>query len=400
MLYLILVPLLPFFIIQKLLPRNKFIWIYGAWYGRKYNDNSRALFEYVCQNDSDIRSIWLTKNCNVRDYLNKKGYECYLENSLRGIFLSLRAKVIIVSSGKSDVNRFTITGAKVINLWHGAPMKRIGLDDNVVSKRRAQSNREINGEIFWNIIPKYFYPFLYEYNYDYMVSTAPTFSSKLQSAFDMPIDHIMLTGYPRNDMLFAKNKSELAVSLANKYHYKHLFLYLPTFRSGKTLNEMLDDSSFDEVRMNELMTQVDGIFVIKGHFASSANAEDKASRVVVVDDEELFDLNHFMKDADVLLTDYSGCYFDFLLLNKMVIFTPFDHSDYVASDRQLYFNYRKIASGPIANDWLDVNLQILEFCNGVDSFAKRRESLNSYFNYYHDNHSSDRVYQSIKRSVL
>jgi CDP-glycerol glycerophosphotransferase (TagB/SpsB family) len=315
-----------------------------------------------------------------------------MSNSIKGIFFSLFGGVFIISSGKSDVNRFTTFGAKIVNLWHGAPMKKIGLDENVVN--RGCDNRIINSKFFWKYIPKYLFPFLYNYAVDRVISTSPIFTQKLSSAFDIPVDKIIVTGYPRNDIFFSQNKINKYVFL-DKTQYKYVFLYLPTFRSGKSLDQIFTESKFNLEKINELMKVINGVFVFKGHFASPLKNEASSARVISIPPDELFDLNTFMRHADVLLTDYSGCYFDFMLLNKPIILTPFDLKEYTEKDRELYFNYKEISAGPIAVDWDDVYKHIMDYSRGVDSFIKKREDMNDNFNYYHDGLSSKRVYKII-----
>ena len=55
-----------------LIPRNKKMIIFGAWWGNKYDDNSRALFEYTVKNRPDIQAYWLSSNKNVVNSIIKK----------------------------------------------------------------------------------------------------------------------------------------------------------------------------------------------------------------------------------------------------------------------------------------------------------------------------------------
>lgn len=59
-----------FFNICKIIPKNKKIWIFGAWQGDKYSDNSRYFYEYLMKKnlDKELKIIWIT--CN-KDILKK-----------------------------------------------------------------------------------------------------------------------------------------------------------------------------------------------------------------------------------------------------------------------------------------------------------------------------------------
>ena len=67
------------------MPRSKNIWVFGAWYGQQYSDNTSYLFEYVNKNKNDIKSIWLTKKKNIYNLLKDKGYNVFYVNSFLGI---------------------------------------------------------------------------------------------------------------------------------------------------------------------------------------------------------------------------------------------------------------------------------------------------------------------------
>lgn len=52
-----------------------------------------------------------------------------------------------------------------------------------------------------------------------------------------------------------------------------------------------------------------------------------------------------MSQTDVLVTDFSSCYNDFLALNRPIIFYAFDYEDYLIHDRDYYWKYDKINAG-------------------------------------------------------
>ena len=49
-------------------------------------------------------------------------------DGVRGWWATARAGVVIVTHGLGDVNRYAGAGAFTVQLWHGIPLKRIGLD--------------------------------------------------------------------------------------------------------------------------------------------------------------------------------------------------------------------------------------------------------------------------------
>ena len=53
----------------------------------------------------------------------------------------------------------------------------------------------------------------------------------------------------------------------------------------------------------------------------------------------------FLEEADVLVTDYSSIYFDFLLTDKPVVFFDYDLEEYLSDTREMYFDYEAFTPG-------------------------------------------------------
>src|ERR1051326_9299727 len=51
------------------------------------------------------------------------------------------------------------------------------------------------------------------------------------------------------------------------------------------------------------------------------------------------DINVLLPPTDILITDSSSVFYDFLLLDRPIIFAPFDLTTYLTEDRELYEPY-------------------------------------------------------------
>ncbi|MBT5761046.1 MAG: hypothetical protein HOI55_15460 [Candidatus Marinimicrobia bacterium] len=96
---------IPLYWFSYFVPRSHNIWIFGAWAGLRYADNSRHVFEYVCEKEPDIRPIWLSRDRTIVRDLRVSSSEAYFINSWKGFWISCRAGVVICSNGKTDVNQ-------------------------------------------------------------------------------------------------------------------------------------------------------------------------------------------------------------------------------------------------------------------------------------------------------
>ena len=112
--YFFLILYFPLWKLQVFIKRSSNIWIFGAWYGQKFSDNAMYLYKYILENEPNLKIFWITKNIRLHKELKKKKFPVLYYLSFQGIFYSLKAGVVIVSSGKQDVNELLINGAKII----------------------------------------------------------------------------------------------------------------------------------------------------------------------------------------------------------------------------------------------------------------------------------------------
>ena len=371
--YLLYLLWVPFWYIQLLIPRNKRLWVFGAWFGKEFSDNSKALFDYIRNNHPDIKAIWLTHSKEVCDNVNG----AIKINSLKGILASLKAGVVIYSSGISDVNRFFINGAFRVQCWHGAPMKKIGMDDN------------FHFQPLKNKIIKLLFPFNYQLNQSVVVSTAKIFNDKLSSAFDTK--NIWTTGYPRNDILFSTHTNPIIQEWNLKYQNPVKIMYLPTFRDHDKDFNPFKKYKFPKVEFEKYLADSNSILITNAHFVMNKVFQGNTFKRII-NLKRVFgqELNYILKDIDILITDYSGVYFDYLLLEKPIILAPFDLNEYKKNSRQLYFNYETEIIGSKAENWEEI-LNILK----TRTYHKPDWDKVKKFNFYHDGSSSERLTKKI-----
>ena len=77
--------------------------------------------------------------------------------------------------------------------------------------------------------------------------------------------------------------------------------------------------------------------------------KDKCSNIKVLDNES--DMYPLFSKVDLLITDYSSIFFDFLLTDKPVLFYPYDKDDYLTKDRSMYDEYDTVTPGHKAYDF-------------------------------------------------
>jgi len=329
------------YLLGVLIPKNKKIWTFKG-FADKYIDNSKCLFEYVNSNHSAITPIWITANKDTFELVLSTGNRVYLKYSIKGLCYSLIAKVNFYGD-YCDI--MTNGGSLRVNLWHGIALKKIEFDVNTGPLRSL-----FNGSL-WSRLE---YPWLYS-KPDYVISSSLFISKNVFStAFRIPCSRCLNFGYPRNDILF-KNKTDLLLNLENTIPNllydsiskaevdQTIYLYLPTWRDSGF--NFIEASGIDFEDLNNTMKDLNSIFILKLHPATKIEVDlERFSNIIMLNQN--VDLYQLMPFTDVLITDYSSVYFDYLLLNKKIIFFPFDRTEYV-KNREFYFDYKDFTPGDI-----------------------------------------------------
>lgn len=389
--YLYYISLLPVCWLSRIFPRNNKLWVFGAWYGTRYSDNARYLFEYV-QREKDIKAIWITKNKDLIPKIRRNGNNAFLAYGPLGIYYMLRAGIAIVSSGLVDLNGVLIHGAFKVNLWHGAPMKKLNFDDNIFESEVFA--KKYVREIIFSILSH-----IREIKtYDLILATSNYFRPIMASAFGISINNVQTLGYPRNDVLFDENHhSGYMEKLKGRYNCKNIIAYLPTYRGNDNAEGdfgLFSKYGFDIKAMEAFLKETNSILLIKLHYIEQEKMKNKhinvGSRIIYADANEVADINDVLQYVDVLITDYSGVYFDYLLLNRPVVFAAFDLEAYT-DQRGLYDDYGFYIAGPIAKNWTEVIEHAGDALVHPEKFEDLRIEKNKIFNKHCDWNSSMRV---------
>ena len=391
--------MLPLYWLSLVIPKDKNLWVFGAWFGEKYADNSKYLFEYVNKYHPEIKAIWLTSNQNTFKLVKNKGYKVAKTYSLKGIYYSLRAKVGVISTGLSDINMYLTGNMQIVQLWHGIPLKKIMFDDKITFRHPT---------IFKKLL-FFFFPFLKKniyYSDALLIATSEEVRRKISSAFKVSLKQVKITGYPRNDSFFQEPKEELEFVkklLQLKMQGKKLAIYMPTHRKEGRMNisKFLSNLKFIDEKLKELNCML----LVKLHYYHISEnlhlmKEKEFSNITILDDNLIEgDVYNILRLTDVLITDYSSIYFDYLLLDRPIIFAPFDIEDYLKEDREFYYEYDKVTPGPKARNWNEVLMYVKEAIENPEKYKDEREKIKNIFHKHQDGNSSRRVFNEIIKII-
>lgn len=366
----------PVYWVSRLTPRSKNVWVFGAWFGDRYTDNSRHLFEFVAAHVDDVQPVWLTRSAEIRDSLREAGYRAEVASSMRGYLVSMRAAAAFLVSSRWDVNRFCYV-PHVFNLWHGIPLKRIMADDELHWREPSPLIR--------TVLPYYGQ----SPGGDLFVSSLVERAIMARS-FRTPEARVHVTGAPRNDSLkYQKRISD-----------KTVVLYAPTHRQEGALGSL---GGLNAVlhSVDKAFREANALLVVRAHYYQNESLNlSTCDSIVRYEDLSLDpDVNTGLQAVDILVTDYSSIYFDFLLTGRPIVFFPYDLEQYLTADRGMNFAYDSVTPGPVCRSWDDVCLAVSSLAAGRDDYASARNAMRNRFHEHQDFRACARVVAIAKRAT-
>lgn len=382
LLRLVFLPLLwALYFVSGRIRRDARLWVFGDYHG-KFSDNSKYLYLYINKHLPDVRAVWISPNKDLVRILRRNGFEAYYTWSIKGIFTVARAGVWFFTFSSKDINYWLSNGALLVNLWHGIPLKKIEYDakKGVVSLRVWSEKNPITRVLYYLLFPWHYESV--KYSRYYVLSTSPEASKLFSSAFRIPIERVLVSEYPRCKVFFEDLPGQdigvdlqiYDLVLSAKDSGARVIVYAPTFRddrSDERVLRMVDWYDFDA-----LLERENAILLIKPHVSSSLRKiPDNLRRIYLVGPRS--DIYPILKYADVLITDYSSIYFDFLLLDRPIIFFCYDLEDYISRSREMYFEYNSVTPGPKVRTYEQLKQAVLNVLAGNDEYASDRRELRS-----------------------
>lgn len=320
--------------------------------------NIKDLYIYLVKS-TDLKPVIVTNNQQQLEKFQKENFKVISFLSFQFYYYSFISKVKILDH--SPVEKETLLSfinSKVIQLWHGIPLKKIGHLTNYKS-----------------------------INYDIVVSTSD-FVTEYSFGKLFNTKKFLNSGYPRNDIFFKNFFQEEDLILTNREIFdfieklnKKIFVYMPTWRS--------DLSTKNPINLNELnvFAKENNIFIIiKNHpFTRDGSFYD-----MVLDTKKYYysrnyqynilfyptmdDIYPILSISDGLITDYSSVYFDYLLVDKPIIFFIYDLEIYIKTHGEFMLEFNEYTPGDKPTTFENLKISILNSIEN-DKYKQEREKL-------------------------
>lgn len=327
--------------LERLVPQDPKLVLFGSPRGR-FADNSAYAFLHCTSQPGQHRSVWLTGSARTAARLRAEGLPVLLRWSPAGIWASMRASAFVVAAYRSDINLWFGSRAKVINTWHGVPLKRIERDVTTgplaLLRQQRGSHSLARAALAVDETPP-----------DRLVSASEYVSQRcLQSAFGIDADRIWNIGLPRNDELARSRPglpSPALVSDTDRWHdlsRRYVIGYFPTWRDDGS--SALDGAGLSLDQVAGWVAELGATLVVKPHYNDAAFTCSAPGVVALGQDD---DVHAYLPVCDAIITDYSSIGIDFLLTGRPIVYFVPDIEAYRAT-RGFYFDPLSLMPGIVA----------------------------------------------------
>jgi len=332
--------------------KSKNMVLFECNFGKIYGGMPKYLYKEVVKSRPAYNCIWVYqgKKHQHADLVNvtqvKRGsIEFYMYLAISNIWIN-NINFPIFHKRKDVV---------YLQTWHGTPIKRLGWDievDGPESAARMQQYYESR-------------------NWSYMLAQNDYASKIFSSAFK--VNNILVKGYPQNDIFYSNDKQRIindvgtALGVGND---KYVILYAPTWRDTNQVGnwKFKSESAINLKEMAEALPD-NVVLLLREHHLVSPEKLPESLKNKIVDVSMWPDVQELMLLSDMLITDYSSIWFDFLNVQRPVIFYLYDHDAYIGKIRGSYLNVKIDLPGPVVESQPELVKLIHEMINSPDKYA-------------------------------
>jgi CDP-glycerol glycerophosphotransferase len=356
-------------LIDYMVPKDDKLIVFGSSGGEFCSGSSKTLYNHIKTEHPEYKSFFYMPFRKDLRFMARLKYIF--------VFASIffRAKFLVSTHPPTDFFPFISWSTKkiFINTWHGIPIKRMFFTDNTISKIELIGIIDLNRK-----------------------TSALIVSSRLEAllmrlCFRIDPTKIFCTGHPRNDTLLKKHSVRLlSTILPDLPVYQKVILYCPTYRRGRYV-QFFPFNDFDSRHFEKFLEDNKIIVLLRHHPYDKGTINFSSTRIIPFDSGICGEINDILPEVDILITDYSSVYFDYLLLDRPCIFIPYDLNKY-KRDVGFLLDYDTIAAGPKVSTYKEFIAAIKGCMEVKDSYSDRRSKLKTIFHEYQKENSSEQVF--------
>ena len=315
-------------------PDDKLI-LFVVYGGKIFSDSPKCMYEAMSSDErfKDYRMVWAFRAPNLFPEVPNR----IRIDTLRYYITALKARCWITNESVTRALKFKGKHVFYFSTTHTALPKYGGVD--VKSESTFTS---IGGT-----------------KYDCTCAQSEAEKVIQLRKYGLKASQVKVCGYPKNDRI-ANHTDEEVEAIRRKLNIndgKKVLLYAPTFREG------VQKMTVDLAKWVEMLGD-DYWILFRAHHSMTNSIQLKDYSNCVIDVSSYPDNTDLLIASDVLISDYSGIFFEFGVQEKPMFCYAYDKEEYT-KNRGLYVNLWDVLPGGHLNE-----LQLLDYIKNGDDFEK------------------------------
>ncbi len=355
---------------------------FESFFGKSYSDSPKYIYEYLAKNHpKKYRYIWVIDNKNTTiPYTHKK----VKRFSLRYFYYIARSKYLVFNVRQPEWFRKR-DGSVFLETWHGTPLKKLVFDLEDTSHATKRFKQQTGQQArMW----------------DYLVAANQFSSDTFRRCFQF--NQTMLeTGYPRNDILHAGDKQEVAARVKEALSIpkdKKVILYAPTWRDDEYYTKVSYKFSLKlDLQLLKERLGEEYVILLRTHYYIADALDLTGFSGFAYNLSDYGDISELYLIADILITDYSSVFFDYANLRRPMLFYTYDLEKYRDVLRGFYIDIEEELPGPL----LFSTEEVVRAIGNMEELKQQyHEKYNKFYDKYcswEDGHASQKVVQAVFR---
>ena len=354
--------------------------------------NPHALYEYI-ERHTEHETAWLIKRDEKYYELKKRGIRCASYNTLEGNKLLESADFVIVNSYTFPQIQKR-EGQIFVNLWHGSGIKAHDFYNHDMDMKHARNIKKFSDMI------------------DLMCVHSLDDRFKLSAQLNFDLRKCFVTGQARLDCVKTSHGIEKIKQLFGDkmQDYKKLIFFAPSFRANGSSHSgtIFSDNIFraedyNAAVLDKFLQENQAALIYKLHpieqTAFSGRKFHLSEDCYELTDQMLFEkdirYDELLNAFDVMISDYSSIAFDFLFLNRPIVYLIPDYEEYVAERGFVFHNVDMFMPGQKAFGFMDMVEELQTALEDPNRYKMERELvLSQRFDFY-DDQSAKRCFETI-----
>ena len=329
-----------------------------------YSGNIRVLCEAMAADGRYRVQLWCEApmSAPVRRTLKQLGIRRLTWGWPRDLWSLVSSGIVVVDHSIRDAYIVRARADRtIINVWHGVPIKRIELDIPglaPVYKRLMEDTARL---------------------YDALIANSADDQRAIARAFGIDPARVGVTGLPRLDMLtghhplagdLARDRDELRQRLGGRA----LVLYAPTFRE-RGPSPLAQLTANEWAALDAAVRAHGAVLGVRPHPYDRTLLPRGLGGVISVSAEHYPETNLVLRDTQVLVTDFSSIWVDYLVLDRPILGFAKDRIQYTRRERGFTYDLDEVFPTRFAEtvDALIESLrEVLDSGSSAPCYAKQR----------------------------